>query len=123
MIDAVLSEDSDDLLIITRKAQALQKLVDSEDGINLLAGYKRAANILAAEEKKGTTIADAVDQSLLSLDDEKALSTAIESAKSEAAKAVAAEAFEAAMTALATLRAPVDAFFENVMVNDEDAAT
>lgn len=120
LIDAVITPGSDDLLIISRKAEALQKLVDSEDGQNLLAGYKRAANILAAEEKKGTSIASEVSTGLLKVEPEKALNTAIDLASTNAAKAVDEEDFESAMSALATLRAPVDNFFEDVLVNDED---
>lgn len=120
LIDAVLTEKSDDLLIVTRKAEALQKLVDSEDGQNLIAGYKRAANILAAEEKKGTAIADAVNTDLLKVEPEQALNAAIDTASASAAKAIESEDFEGAMSALATLRAPVDAFFEDVLVNDDD---
>ncbi len=120
LIDAVITPESDDLLIISRKAQALQKLVDSQDGQNLLAGYKRAANILAAEEKKGTSIAGEVSTDLLKVEAEKVLNSAIDTASVNAAKAVEAEDFEGAMSALATLRAPVDKFFEDVLVNDED---
>ena len=122
LIDAVITPESDDLLIISRKAEALQKLVDSEDGQNLLAGYKRAANILAAEEKKGTSIASEVSTDLLKVTPEQALNAAIDTASADAAKAVKDEDFEQAMSALATLRAPVDAFFEDVLVNDEDEA-
>ena len=120
LIDAVLTSEADDLLIISRKAEALQKLVDSEDGQNLLAGYKRAANILAAEEKKGTAIADEVSNDLLKVEQEKALNTAIDLASTNAAEAVSEEDFETAMSALATLRTPVDDFFEDVLVNDDD---
>ncbi len=117
---AQAEENNDDLLIISRKAEALQKLIDSEEGQNLLAGYKRAANILAAEEKKGTKIADAVSPNLLNVEAEKVLNAAIDSAVKDAEDAVSGENFEDAMTALATLRVPVDAFFEDVMVNDDD---
>lgn len=120
LIDAVLTETSDDLLIITRKAEALQKLIDSEDGQNLLAGYKRAANILAAEEKKGTQIAGHVSADLLTLDAEKNLNTAIDKTVECNDVAIANENFEGAMTALASLRAPVDTFFDDVLVNDDD---
>ncbi len=120
LIDAVLTSESDDLLIISRKAEALQKLVDSEDGKNLLAGYKRAANILAAEEKKGTVIAESVSNDLLEVEPEKALNTAIDTASADAEKSVQAEDFEGAMSALARLRSPVDAFFTDVHVNDEN---
>ncbi len=120
LIDAVITPASDDLLIISRKAEALQKLVDSDDGQNLLAGYKRAANILAAEEKKGTAIAGEVSTDLLKVEPDKALNSAIDLASTNAAKAVNEEDFESAMSALATLRGPVDNFFEDVLVNDED---
>lgn len=108
------------IAIIERTADALDRFLKTEDGKNLLEGYKRAANILAAEEKKETRIADAVSSSLLTVDEETALNEAIDKAVSQAEEAVANQNFEAAMTALAGLREPVDAFFENVMVNDED---
>ncbi|MCG6858931.1 MAG: glycine--tRNA ligase subunit beta, partial [Salaquimonas sp.] len=114
------SGDNDDLLIVVEKVRALQKLVESEDGQNLLAGYKRAANILAAEEKKGTAIAETVDPTLFAEAEEKALFDAIGVAETEAASAVGKEDFEGAMSALAKLRTPVDAFFEKVLVNAED---
>lgn len=120
VIDAVITPESDDLLIVSRKAEALQKLADSDDGKNLLAGYKRAANILAAEEKKRTLIAEQVTVGLLTLDAEKALNEAIDVSSKDAESAALAEDFEGAMAALAKLRDPVDAFFDNVMVNDED---
>ena len=71
LIDAVVTPVSDDLLAISQRASALQELIASEEGTNLLAGYKRAANILAAEEKKGTEISGDVDQKLLTLEPEK----------------------------------------------------
>ncbi|MEC9344049.1 MAG: glycine--tRNA ligase subunit beta [Pseudomonadota bacterium] len=122
IVDAVLESGNDDLITIAEAAEALQKLIESEDGQNLLAGYKRAANILAAEEKKGTAIADAVDPALFAEAEEKALFEAIESAETDAAEAVAKEDFEGAMSALAKLRAPIDAFFDKVLVNAEDTA-
>ena len=108
--------------LIVRSAEALQKLADTDDGTNLIAGYKRAANILAAEEKKGTRIADKVDPGLFETDEERALFETIGDVENLAAKAIQAEDFEGAMTRLATLRAPIDAFFDNVMVNAEDEA-
>ena len=122
LIDAVLTSQSDDLLIVTRKAEALQKLIDSEDGQNLLSGYKRTANILAAEEKKNTEVAEQVSPGLLSLDAEKMLNEAIDKASATAQSAIENEDFESAMSALATMRAPVDQFFDDVLVNDEDTA-
>ncbi len=100
--------------------RALQALVESADGANLLAGYKRAANILAAEEKKGTAVASSVDPALFAEPAEKALFTALGEAEQSASKAMESENFEGAMAALATLRAPIDAFFDGVMVNADD---
>ncbi|TRB08843.1 glycine--tRNA ligase subunit beta [Agrobacterium tumefaciens] len=122
LIDAVLTPESDDLLMIARRVEALTAFITGEDGRNLLAGAKRATQLLAAEEKKGTVVADGVSEELLKLDAEKALYAAIKTASADAAKAVAREDFRSAMQALSTLRAPVDRFFEDVLVNDEDAA-
>ncbi|EJC82814.1 glycyl-tRNA synthetase, tetrameric type, beta subunit [Rhizobium leguminosarum bv. trifolii WSM2297] len=122
LIDAVLTPDADDLLMVARRVEALTAFITSEDGKNLLAGTKRATQLLAAEEKKGTVIADAVSPALLKLDAEKELFAAISGASKEAADAVAGEDFRSAMAALSKLRGPVDRFFEDVLVNDEDAA-
>jgi glycyl-tRNA synthetase beta chain len=122
LIDAVLTPDSDDLLMVARRVEALTAFITSEDGRNLLAGTKRAVQLLAAEEKKGTVVADGVSEELLRLDAEKALWAAIVVASKEAAEAVAREDFRSAMEALSKLRVPVDKFFEDVLVNDEDAA-
>ncbi|MFD1197787.1 glycine--tRNA ligase subunit beta [Brucella gallinifaecis] len=119
-IDAVLTSDADNFLLVARRLEALIVFINEEDGKNLLAGTKRAANILAAEEKKGTKVASSVDVALLKLDEEKALYEAVNLASTEAAEAIAREDFGGAMLALAKLRGPVDTFFENVMVNDED---
>lgn len=121
-IDAVLSADADNLLLVARRLEALIVFINEEDGKNLLAGTKRAANILGAEEKKGTVIGTDVDAALFNTDEEKALFAAVQSAETKAAAAIAKEDFSAAMSAMAELRAPVDAFFDKVMVNDEDAA-
>ncbi len=122
LIEAVLTPESDDLLMVARRVEALTAFITGEDGKNLLAGTKRATQLLAAEEKKGTVVADGVGDELLKLDAEKALHAAIKTASADAAKAVAAEDFRSAMQALSTLRAPVDTFFNDVLVNDEDAA-
>lgn len=122
LIDAVLTPESDDLLMIARRVEALTAFITGEDGRNLLAGAKRATQLLAAEEKKGTVVANSVSEELLKLDAEKALYAAIKTASADAAKAVETEDFRFAMQALSTLRAPVDKFFEDVLVNDEDAA-
>jgi len=111
----------DDLLMIVRRVEALGKFLDTDDGKNLLAGIKRASNILVIEEKKDKrTFNGAPDASLYRLDEEKALAKAIDHAKVEASAAVAKEDFAAAMAAMAKLRPAVDAFFDKVKVNDDD---
>jgi glycyl-tRNA synthetase beta chain len=123
LVDAVFAlGNQDDLVAVVRRVEALGALLATDDGANLLAGYRRAANILKAEEKKGTTVAAAVDPARLTLPEEKALATAVEAAAATARATLALEDFEGAMRALATLRAPVDAFFETVLVNDPDDA-
>ena len=123
LIDAVFAlPNQDDLLMIVRRVEALGKLLDTEDGKNLLAGYRRAANILRAEEKKdGAGAFDAAhDAGALIAPEERVLAEAIGAASRDAAARVAAEDFEGAMRALATLRGPVDAFFDKVTVNADD---
>ncbi len=122
LIDAVLTPEADDLLMVARRVEALTAFITSEDGKNLLAGTKRATQLLAAEEKKGTVVADGVSEALLKLDAEKDLFAAVKAASAEASGAIAKEDFRSAMAALSKLRAPVDRFFEDVLVNDEDAA-
>ncbi len=122
LIDAVITPEADDLLLIVRRVEALGALLDSEDGQNLLAGTKRAANILAAEEKKGTAVAGSVDPALFAESEEQVLFDAVVAAEAEAAAALAEQDYQAAMRALAGLRGPVDAFFEKVLVNAEDEA-
>jgi len=122
LVDAVFSlGGQDDLLMVVRRVEALGKFLDSDDGKNLLAGTKRASNILSIEEKKDKRAFDgAPDPGLYKLGEEKALAKAIDQAKSEAGTAVAKEDFAAAMSALAKLRPAVDAFFDKVKVNDDD---
>ncbi len=123
LVDAVISADSNDILEITQRVEALSALLGSPDGQNLLAGYRRAANILAAEEKKdGKTFAGAVDPQLLKLPAEQDLATALAGADASVAAKVRGNDYKGAIAALATLRGPVDAFFEAVLVNDPDAA-
>jgi glycyl-tRNA synthetase beta chain len=110
------------LLSIVRRVEALGKFLDTDDGKHLLAGAKRAANILRIEEKRdGKAYDGAPDVALYSLDEEKALAKAIGQVKAEAGAAVAKEDFAAAMSAMAKLRPAVDAFFDKVKVNDDDA--
>ena len=122
LVDAVFAlEGQDDLLMVVRRVEALGKFLDTDDGKNLLAGTKRAANILRIEEKKdGKAYDGAPDAALYSLDEEKALAKAIDQVKVEASAAVAREDFAAAMSAMAKLRPAVDAFFDKVKVNDDD---
>ena len=115
----------DDLVLITRRVEALGAFLETEDGTNLLAGYKRAANILKAEEKKDKRAFDGVvDAALLEAPAEKALYQALVTGVAAAKAALEGEDFAAAMSAMASLRGPVDAFFEgegSVMVNADDA--
>ncbi|SDA11365.1 glycine--tRNA ligase subunit beta [Sphingomonas sp. NFR15] len=148
LIDAVFAlGGEDDLVRLLARVRALQAFVGTEDGANLLAGYKRAANILKKEGvPQSVTPAQAgvsgdgagqepreapasagatagVDATSVATEPaEAALGAALDAAEPAAADAVAREDFEAAMAALATLRAPIDAFFEAVMVNDPDPA-
>jgi glycyl-tRNA synthetase beta chain len=124
LVDAVFSlEGQDDLLMIVRRVEALAKFLDTDDGKNLLAGVKRASNILRIEEKKDKRdYTGAPDAALYQLDEEKALAGAIGIARQEASAAVAKEDFAAAMTAMAQLRPKVDAFFDKVTVNVDDKA-
>lgn len=123
-IDAVLVRADgaleDDFTLIVRKLQALEAFLKSDDGANLAAGYKRAANILKAEEKKGPLPDAAVNAQGLQQPEEKALHAALLAAEEKAKAAVAAEKFAEAMAALSCLRAPIDAFFDKVTVNADD---
>jgi glycyl-tRNA synthetase beta chain len=124
LVDAVFAlEGQDDLLLIVRRVEALGKFLDTDDGKNLLAGYKRATNIIRIEEKKDARdYVGRPDPSLYRQDEEWALAKAIDAAKGEAARAVAAEDFAAAMHAMAKLRPHVDAFFDKVTVNVAEGA-
>ena len=119
IIDAIVGYDDDlDLVRLLARVRALQAFITTDDGANLLAGYRRAANILRIEEAKDGPHNGAPDPARLSDLSEHALAAALDASLAHAATAVAAEEFEAAMTALSHLRAPVDAFFAAVMVND-----
>jgi glycyl-tRNA synthetase beta chain len=122
LVDAVFSlGGQDDLLLVVRRVEALGKFLDTDDGKNLLAGTKRASNILAIEEKRDKRTFDgAPDAGLYTLPEEKALAKAIDQVKSEASAAVQKEDFAAAMSAMAKLRPAVDAFFDKVKVNDDE---
>lgn len=123
LVDAVISADSDDILQIVSRVTALSSLLDSEDGKALLAGYKRAANILAAEEKKdGKAYTGDIDTAVSMGPEESELATLIGMTHDGVAARLAKDDYASAISALAGLRAPVDAFFEKVLVNDPDPA-
>ncbi|MHA7870946.1 MAG: glycine--tRNA ligase subunit beta [Hyphococcus sp.] len=126
-IDAVLTDAEgnlqDDLVLIVARLEALEAFLKSDDGVNLAAAYKRAVNILKAEEKKDALPETLkVDAGKLKEPQEKSFFAALCDAEAKTDKAVAAEDFEGAMAALAALRAPVDHFFDKVTVNADDAA-
>ena len=123
LVDAVFALGDDDLVRIVRRVEALDAFLATDDGAELLAGYKRASNILKAEEKKGPVPTGMVQTGLPNQPEaETALAFAAAAAAMAVDAALETEDFAAAMTALARLRAPVDAFFTGVMVNSEVAA-
>jgi glycyl-tRNA synthetase beta chain len=123
LVDAVFAlPGQDDLLLVVRRVEALGRFLDTDDGRSLLAGTKRAANILRIEEKKDRrSYGGPADAKELTEPGEVALHTAIHGATIAARRATDAEDFEAAMAAMAKLRKPVDTFFESVTVNAEEA--
>lgn len=122
VIDAVLAmPGADDLTLVVRRATALNGMLGTADGPNLLQGLKRAANILAqAEEKDGVEYSFGADPKFAETDEERALFAALDAAEPKIAAAMGAEDFPAAMGAIAALRAPIDAFFEAVQVNTDN---
>lgn len=125
LVDAVFAlEGQDDLLTIVRRVETLGKFLATDDGQNLLAGYKRAANILSIEEKKEKkdkkTYSGEPDAKLLREPEEKTLADAIQKVEGEVSAALKKENFESAMSAISKLRQPVDTFFDKVTVNADD---
>jgi len=122
VIDACLAmPGSDDLTLLVKRARALSGFMGTEDGENLIQGYKRANNILTqAEEKDGVEYSYGADVKFAEGDEEKALFAALDRAEAEIAPAMKAEDFGAAMAAMAALRAPIDAFFTAVQVNSDN---
>jgi glycyl-tRNA synthetase beta chain len=121
LVDAVFALGGDDLLMIVARVDALGRFLDSEDGEHLLTGTKRAINILRIEEKKdGVAYDQAPDAQLLKRPEEQALAKAVDEVQRAASAAVAREDFAAAMSEMAKLRAPVDAFFDSVTVNTQE---
>jgi glycyl-tRNA synthetase beta chain len=123
VLEAAFAIPDDDIVRIVARVTALAKVLKTEDGANLVAGLKRGANILRAEEKKdGAAVQGTVSDALLAEPAEQGLHQALVAAESQMEQALAAEAFDTAMAALAGLRGPVDLFFESVLVNDSDPA-
>jgi glycyl-tRNA synthetase beta chain len=123
VIDACLAmPNNDDLTLLVKRAEALAAFLKTDDGENLLQGFKRAANILSqAEEKDGVEYSYGADIKFAETDAERALFDALDQAESTIAPAMKAEDFATAMSAMAALRAPIDAFFTAVQVNTENA--
>ncbi len=123
LVDAVFALGDDDLVRIVARVDAIDGFLVTDDGANLLAGYKRATNILKAEEKKGALPTGAGERLPNAPPQETMLVNALASVAPRVEADLAKEDFTAAMRALAALRSPVDGFFEHVLVNDPDAAT
>ncbi|MEX0627831.1 MAG: glycine--tRNA ligase subunit beta, partial [Cucumibacter sp.] len=124
LVSAVIGPNSDDLLEITRRVEALANFLGAEDGANLLAGYHRAVNILRDEEKKEeSSFKGDIDTSLLAEPEEHSLATAVTLAHESVAAAIGVNDFARALSELAALRPPVDRFFDKVLVNAPDPAT
>jgi glycyl-tRNA synthetase beta chain len=122
LVDAIFALGDDDLTRVVARIDALTVFLTTADGANLLAGYKRATNILTAEAKKGTLSDESPVRAADGLHEEIALFDALARVRPMVAAALADEDFVAAMSALASLRAPVDAFFDKVFVNSPDPA-
>jgi len=123
LIDAVFAlGGQDDLVLLVKRVNALQSFLATEDGANLLAGYRRAANILAAEEKKGALDLAAATGEGDTKEETVALAAALGEASPKIDEALSREDFEGAMRAMSSLRGPIDAFFDNVIVNADDPA-
>jgi len=122
VIDACLAmPGNDDLTLLVKRAEALSDLLKTDDGENLLQGFKRANNILTqAEEKDGVEYSFGPDPKLADTDEERALFAALDQAEAAITPAMQAEDFAAAMQAMAGLRAPIDAFFDTVQINAEN---
>jgi glycyl-tRNA synthetase beta chain len=123
VIDASLAmPGNDDLLLLVNRAKALAAFLKTDDGVNLIQGFKRANNILSqAEDKDGVEYSFGAEVKFADADEEKALFKALDAADAKIAPAMAAEDFGAAMSAMADLRAPIDAFFNTVQINADSA--
>ena len=125
VIDACIAmEGNDDLALLVARARALQATLATEDGQNLLQGFKRANNILTqAETKDGVEYSYGAERKFADAPEEEALFDALDAAEAAIAPALAAQDFGAAMSAMAAMRPAVDAFFEAVQVNAENDIT
>jgi glycyl-tRNA synthetase beta chain len=112
------AERDHDLALLLDRIAAVAALLGTDDGANLLAGYRRAANILRIEEKKDGPYVGHVDVNALELPEELALAATLDAVAAEVGRRMDAEDFENAMAALASLRPSLDAFFDHVTVND-----
>jgi glycyl-tRNA synthetase beta chain len=123
VIDACLAmPGNDDLTLLVKRAEALAAFLKTDDGENLLQGFKRANNILAqAEDNDGVEYSFGADPKFAEADEERALFAALKQADTAIQPAMGSEDFAAAMAAMAALRAPIDAFFEAVQVNADNA--
>jgi glycyl-tRNA synthetase beta chain len=123
VIDASLAmPGNDDLLLLVNRAKALAAFLKTDDGVNLIQGFKRANNILSqAEDKDGVEYSFGAEVKFADTDEERALFKALDAADTKIAPAMAAEDFGAAMSAMADLRAPIDAFFNTVQINADSA--
>jgi glycyl-tRNA synthetase beta chain len=121
VIDACLAmPGNDDLTLLVKRAEALSAVLKTEDGANLLAGFRRATNILTqAEDKDGVEYSYGADPKFAETDSERALFTALDQAEATITPALKTEDFATAMAAMAALRAPIDAFFTDVQVNSD----
>ncbi|MEO8244115.1 MAG: DALR anticodon-binding domain-containing protein, partial [bacterium] len=125
IIDACLAmPGSDDLTLLVKRAEALAAFLKTDDGPNLLQGFKRANTILTqAEQKDGVEYSFGADVKFAETDEERALFAALDRAEAQITPAMAQEDFATAMTAMAQLRAPIDAFFTAVQVNSDNPVT
>ncbi|MEM9581261.1 MAG: DALR anticodon-binding domain-containing protein, partial [Pseudomonadota bacterium] len=123
VIDACIAMDgNDDLALVVKRARALAEFLKTDDGENLLQGFKRANNILSKEEEKdGVEYSYGADVKFAETDEEKALFATLDTQAPGITKALTAEDFAGAMSGMAALRAPIDAFFEAVQVNADNA--
>ncbi len=123
VIDACIAmEGNDDITLLVKRARALSEVLATDDGENLLQGFKRANNILSqAEEADGVEYSFGADVKFAETDEEKALFAALDAAEAKIAPAMAEQDFATAMGAMAALRGPIDAFFEAVKINADNA--